>query len=826
MIFTACQLGACQWQPFKNLRVGDKSPAPGSIQIDLSKYSCMSEMGKRVDDYLSGRMSERDVHLFGGCLRTALHRFVDTVDGRSKGLYTPDELAIFLNKWYLHEQQLTPPFVREIMKVKVLALGGSIEQITDQEMNGLVDLITFIEAESIANLPYLDFYTQSPHLERAKISRFELSNMRNQLRQTGQHIADRFRIQGQSYDMPSLERLLTEMHKFLRWEQIRPDNKTPEQIVNLFAAHKAIVTGQDSLTILPQDWVMLMDSAASLFGIWVDFQLQLKDLPLTYGAGLDSFVASINEAMALLGRVIDQNPSKLISFSATDKLFDALNDIQGLPSGVRVDSIKETYKFLIQKAFRNPVSTTRNEQVSGLSWQELNEIHAEFYLWAEGQQYLSDNARRSLGLKFGAGDSLLDPIAKALESFDFRQFIDRGVDQKDARSREIERIVHSVPAFFRVGDERAFIMPPQELGDAGVYDGIFDLTRLNIMRGLVRLLIRSAASDDRIVMMNKDWQHTGVTEDEMDEFFNKIRNLGIDLKLFDPRRAGVGRRSFVEGKLFTFAGNGINEPDAQNSHLLNFVQALDLLSTIWSGGKVRDMFYSDIGNLCRQEGFKDGPSDVFGVPMLDRKCFTSHFFNLKLAELDNLPHLRDDFLARKASEKKQITDALEVIGKSPTPDAKYIELGEIATMVTVLHYLEAIFTIYDGNHDNVLTDVEVMHSFKRFSGYLARQARATEHKDVSISLLKSIFAYLVEHQNLPTSTDALTLYWNKYRYFDNDLNQYEPGESGQVSTAKTPTLRVDRVGLLNVLKVLAMVNAQTAATNAAVVRREPRPEEN
>lgn len=810
----AVAVSSCGWRPFENLRFGDKNPAPGAIQVDLSKYSCMSQMGKKFDDYLSGRMTERDVRQFGGCVRTALHRFVDFFDTKTHGVYTPDELSTFLNRFYLHDQPLTPPLVREFMKIKILVLGGGIEKITSQEIDGLVDFVTFFENEAVANLPYVGLYMQNSGLDPKKVTRFDLSSLRSQLRQTGQHLADRLRAQGGTYDLQSLRQLISELQKFLQWDQYRPNSRTPDQIVDLFAASKAIVTGQDTKMISAVDWTMLLDASASLFGIWVDFQTQLRDLPLTYGAGLDSLIASTNEALALFGRIIDQNPAKNISFSATDKLFDALNNIQALPPDVRVDSVKDTYKFLIQKAFRNPLNSTRNESVAGLSWQELNEIHAEFYLWAEAQQYLSDNAKRSLGLKFGFGDSLLDPVSKAIEGFDFRPFIERGVDIKDSRSHEIDRIVRSLPAFFRSGDERAFIVPHSELPQFNVYDGLFDLTRMNVMRAFVRLLIRAAASDDRIVMMNKDWDHTGVTEDEMDDFFNKIRNLGIDLKVMDPRRTGVGRRSFTEGKLFTFAGNGINEPDASNSHLLNFVQTLELLSTIWSGGHVRDLFYDHIGAICRASGHPDGPPDVFGVPKLDRQCFLANFFANNLAELDNLPWLKKDFLARSPQDKQKIILSLDTIARWSCSDKNFIELGEIATMVTVLHYVESIFTVYDLNHDGNLMNLEVLRAFKRFSGYLARQIRNTDHKDVSVSMLKSIFVFLVSHQDLPSTADAAGLYWNKVRYFNNEIDQFEDSPNGAKSQASTPTVQLDRIDLLNVLKVLAKVQAQSAENNS------------
>ncbi len=804
VVILSSALTACGWTPFKSLRTGDKNPPPGSIQVDLSRYSCMSQLGKKVDDYFSGRMSESDVHLFGGCLRTALHRFSDMVVGTSSNdFYTPEDLQKFLNLLYLKDSPLTSAFASEIMKIKVITLGGSVSEITKVELNGLIDLITFVENEAIAQLPYIPMYRSDKSINLGHIERSKLENMRGQLRQSGQRLADRMRLRNIPYDLSSLHNLLTELYKFLKWDELRPGAKTPEQIFNLVVAHKAVVTGQDSQEIQPQDWVMILDSISSIYGIYVEYEIQVKELPLTYGEGLDSLISSVKEGLDLVSRIIDQSPQKLITFGSTNKLLDALNDLGLMPHGVRVASIKEVYQYLIQRAFRNPLNTTRNEVPSGLGAQELYQIKLEFDQWASAQQYLSDNAKRGLNLNLGASDGVIDAIAKAIESFDFRSFLENGVDGHDPRSREIERIVKSVPAFFKSGGERAYIMPRDQLASIGVIDGIFDLSRMNIFRALTRLLIRASATDDRIVLMNKDWEHTGVTEDEMNDFFNKIRNLGIDIKFMDPRKVAVGRRSFSEGKLFTFDGNGINAPDAAGTHLLNFTQSLELISTIWSGGHVRDMVYNDGVNACPDIENIASAIDVFGMTKINRSCFEHHFYDSRLSQFENLPGLKKDFDNRNRAEKRQIVASLAAIALSPCSESKYVELGEIATMATVLHYLEAIFTIYDRDRDGVLDNDEIMHAFRRFSGYLARQVHDVEHKDFSVAMLKSVYAYLVQNKRLPTAANAVTLYFNRVRYFNDDVDQFQVDDS---EMPDSPKMSLDRLGMLQVLQVLAEEN--------------------
>jgi hypothetical protein len=795
-------ISACRWEPLKNLRTGDQSPPPGSLQLNLGKFSCMSEVGKKVDAYLGGEMSELDIRTFMGCIRGALAKFTSIEKGETQGSYTPDELTRFLNRYYLRDEVLTPAFATEIMKVKVLILGGDEYKITEQEIAGLSNLVTFFENEAVANLQYIPIYTASKSLDTSKLTTADFVNMSTQLQESALQLAKKLSTQNVGYELNSLNSFLTELRKFLRWDEYRPESQTPEQTVKIVAAYKAVVTGKNDSVIHPNEWAPLSDSVSSLFSIYVNYKLQLKDKSISSGQGLDALVNAVSSATSLFGRIIDRNSTKAVTFAASDDLIDAFVQTNIMPGNLRASSIKQAYKFLIQKAFRSRVKTLGSSPVNGLGWQALNEIHSEFELWADGQRYLNDNAIRALRIQPGTKDWLKD-IGATIQGFDFRQFIFNGVDLGDARSTEIERIAEKIPPYFRVDDARAYILPTDEMNQAGVFNSVADLTRMNTIRALIRLLVRGAATDDRVILMSRDWIHSGVTEDEMQTFFDNLHDLGVDLKLIDPRKENSGRRSFDEGKLFTYDGNGINEPDGQGSELLNVIQGIEYLTTIWSGGRVRDMVYKHIDAMCKSQGVLPGPPDVFGIAKINRKCFEQNFFADGLNDFVNLPHLRDDFNKRTASEKTQIIKALEVIAKSPCPDVNYIELGEIANVATVLHYVEVIFTVYDKDRTGSLTGQEAMRAFKRFSGYIGRQAEQLEGKKISVSLLKAVYSYLVQHQELPSGWGDVPVLYEKVRYFNEDINQYEDGSSDSA-----PEMNIDRVKLLEVLEVLATSNSK------------------
>src|SRR5690606_10201299 len=89
----------------------------------------------------------------------------------------------------------------------------------------------------------------------------------------------------------------------------------------------------------------------------------------------------------------------------------------------------------------------------------------------------------------------------------------------------------------------------------------------------------------------------------------------------------------------------------------------------------------------------------------------------------------------------------------------------------------------------------------------------------SVSFLKAIYVYLLNEKRLPTAVDAPLLYFYSYRFFDDNPFQYgrvngdapmsyafdldRPEIELPARPPSAPTIRLDRGGLVEVLKVLA-----------------------
>ena len=99
----------------------------------------------------------------------------------------------------------------------------------------------------------------------------------------------------------------------------------------------------------------------------------------------------------------------------------------------------------------------------------------------------------------------------------------------------------------------------------------------NLLRSAVTVLFNGYAED------NKWFWTSGVTGPEMQKFYEDIRDLGIDLAIVDKRNATSGSRAFIEGKLFTYASQGLHPESPGLGSEMSAIETMTYLAFLYSG---------------------------------------------------------------------------------------------------------------------------------------------------------------------------------------------------------------------------------------------------
>ncbi|MEQ1664941.1 MAG: hypothetical protein ABL927_06150 [Bdellovibrionales bacterium] len=835
-------VASCEWKLGSNLKVGEGNLPPGHLKLNMNQFNCLIDLDKKVDKYLNGNMPAEEVTRILTCVRSALTKFQFLTRDNSDGSYSAASLVHFLNTEYLIDNPITPKLTQEIMKLKVVLLGGLDTKVTKVEINSILQLVKEFEDQAILNIPYVRIYRQIPGASIKELSLDKFEDAVGQLKSTADFVSNKLSLNKQFYSMNDLRNLISEVQKFLHWKQFHINSVEVDRLINLIQAYKGVVTNGRSDVMLSSDWDSFLKSSAEIYAIYLRFHLFVEDKYFTYGPELNSLITSVENGFQLIKSIIQDKNNHLISFAEIENLINAFGEMNLLPFDIRNVSMNNTIKYFILNGLRDS-NGANNAQ--GVRATDINEIKNEFNVWSKTQKVLSLTASEYSHVDFLNSSATIEMNHRQINSFDFSSIIFSRDFQNIEPIHIISDLVKNLRPMFSFDDERLYIAPLKDLREYSAKNNIHNLTHVNVIRSLIRLLFRTFSRS------NGPRDYTGINSDELQHFYEVVKPLGVDLKFMNPDNFETGKRVFIEGNLFTYSGSGVSELADDPNDYLTFYEMEELLSLMWSGGQLRNRFYNSILESCRKEQVPDGPLDHVGVIKINRVCFFKHFTDNNLSEFSNMPNMTRVLRANIINPKHVLSDKfiklkqnLQLIALPPCLDnSKYIEFSEIATIITVLHYAEVLFAKYDLNENDSLSFEEIMKAFSRFNGYIARQARVLTGEDQSVSMIKAIFAFILNYQRLPNTdltsvdgiSDAATLYGYKIWYFNNDPNEFFKDKSTVVNldpsseasaphltntlansedqltianaSALLPTrISIDRFDIVNVLKVLAQSN--------------------
>lgn len=773
-----------------SLKTNDKGEPKDPAQFSNDSFKCLSNFSKEIDRYLNGKMQPSDIESFSGCLKEALHTFAYRTKGSDQKGYKPQEIADFLNNYLTPDNKIKPNLLKEVIRIKVLISGGSADFVTHSEYKRLIEIIDQLKTEALRHNSSILLYGLADEQVPLNIAHEKVNEAQSALRKTALTLAQILSSSNVSYRLSDLKNLIDEVRLFLSWNKKRKSITNSSSLIEVAKAYKHLIIGQSSDEILPTSWEKLLSSSADIFGQYIQFKHQIINQKNLSGTDLDNFISFAEKSFSILENAMGSHKNKEIQVQVILDLVTALDKASLLQANIRSESLRPVIELLIAKVLRDPSAgwVTKNEISLGGS--ELAEARKEFYVWADSQRFISNKYGMAQNSKLSSLNLDLSP-----------EFNLTGEDA-DQQAQHILQIIKEVRPLFRNNDSRVWLIPKNQLVKYDVKYNLDNLTRLNLFGSLMRILIRGFATGDRAIKM------TGITIDEMEKFFEVLRPLAADIQLLDPRSQRVGIRSFREGNMFTFSGNGLQPFAKDEKSLLTFTEGIELLAFIWSAASIRTDIYKYSIKKCEES---NPPLDIFKNKKIDRKCFLDHFSDNQFSEISNIPNMRSYVLSLKGDEKVKFYSNLEEISKAKCENPNFIDKNEIAIMTTILHYTEVLFAIYDRNQDGILNGYEVMASFPRFHYFLGEKVEEVKKKKYDIAMLKGIFTFLVKEGRFPDGFfDKADIIINRYSYYDKDPEQYVFSRLDQIKPNEwpsVPVMRLDRVGLI---KVLSMLNKATS----------------
>lgn len=654
------------------LNFGEKKKSPTAVKLDSNEFNCLSQIGEKIDGYFSAEMSAAEIRQFYSCLGGAFEKFQRFTRGAESSSYSGQELRLFLEKEFLYPRKIEDGLLEQSMNLKQALLGGTTDKITREELQKLNLILRRLEQASlemrtmvgplnpsVARRSYPDYALR---LQKAKESGAAVSLIAGTL---GKQLESLVR----PYSLQHIGGFLVELTRFIYGEGEKLERV--KSWARLIETVKPILVGGSREFVEPENWGAFLESSASWYSTFLRSRYQTSDFTgsegsIWYGPGLKDFVSNIKNGLGMAEDSVNRQPNEVIRFSDLEDLFSCLKNLDLVPRQITSQAVGKVLPPVMNKVFGdiNLNPSIRNE--GGLSASVLKRASEEFERWSYIQLLLDE--------KLSPDKQDMDPEAFAetlnvLSSGNhLYAFPNRGFKTSLSGNNfvpgklvagEFESIINDVRTVFKQGEGRTFLTYKNDLDDK-VKKGFHNLSVMNVVRAMMRLLVRGYSTD-----VERSSKMMGLEQEELSRFFHDIDWLGRDIKLVDQRNVdSLGRRVFTEGNVFTYLGNGLQKPSPTDKvqALLNFKEGMELISLVFSGSNLSNQMYQEALENCEHAYL-----DIFGRPKVKRECFNRLFLSTSRMErwFEQLPKMKDYWVALSPSDKGLFVDTLSRIAVRP-----------------------------------------------------------------------------------------------------------------------------------------------------------------
>ncbi|MGK5087469.1 hypothetical protein WDW86_07915 [Bdellovibrionota bacterium FG-2] len=668
--------------------VHEKEVPAAAAQISgggAKSTACLGESFQTFFDYCEGKSSEGQITAAYDCISDSLKRFTEQAHGAKPGIYTPVELTKFLEKYFLADWKIPEGLVTEIMELKRGLLGGAPDVISASEIERLRNLFELLKVVSIRMRPFLPLSVEAYE----KVNEKRLDDLRVTLESVADDLGSILQETGYPYYFSHLDQILKEL------EAIAESGQKPHPILTAMRSNIPTLSALKSILIAPSgdriaggEWGEVFSTAAR-WGAWIFRAAHFKKNYSVFmsGAGMEKGVTLAREALSYLETSVSRHPGEVIAFIEVDELFASLKQ-GGLP--VTGQTVRNFVRPLVRRILGGVERGSRGRADKGISHETLLRAGKIVEHVSSGQRFLDmlfpfvenqvgHGGSGSIGF---VGQDLLRPSLEQVLGLPVSSLSPVALDVV-AQVRKL--ISERYPSFFGEDEEISFVT--SDLDRRLSHQG---LSKVFLMSEISHLLIESYAEDEkRAVTVG------GLTLPEFKTLYQDVKELGIELRYFDPNNSLSAISRYQEANLFTFAANG--------DEMLSAAELTQELTFILSAEHLSRRIHNEIATRC-----PTGPEDAFGFPVIDSTCYRRELFGGFEHYWDRLGGVASYYRNAKSEDRSLFERNLEGAARKKGISETPVDSTDSESFAMIPHYVEAMFARFDRNHSGTLDVSEVL----------------------------------------------------------------------------------------------------------------------
>lgn len=702
------------------------------IEFKTQKFECLQVLPDQVKAFADGKASDQEIEALFNCSKSALQYFNEKTFGKMQNAYTPQEIRNFFGKFFLKDNNFSKDFSVQVMKLKQILIGGSEQYITKDELADVLSIFDVLKEESLKLSPYLKILLVK-NVEKQQWK--DISVASAQLSTSLQKILVKTRLTKTDFSYEDLKAIV---HSFsdIRNEGIKSaDNEKLESNLDDVELIFKLLMGEKSYFQTQKDWNRGISTLTSL----LDVVLKIKHLDVQFNFESVNNNYHLYSMAQQLIQVLEQSPMMVkkgfIPVSVIDRILKEV--LPKYTDKVSPTAAIKFYKVALMKIL-DPSRQGDIRSLSGIEVKHLSTLKRELNLWYLHQKLIDS-------LKYDKnGIVKYSDISKAYKGFKIEDLLPKEVQEDSLEKEAISKawgdvgllISANFPvAISGIGQLQIHPFPSQ------MQSGWYGLTQTNLMRMLSRFLMLGYSKNRVVDTLEKSF----ISQEGLIQWYSDFSELGLDLKAFDPRSGNSGGKSFLEANFFTFSGDGNDQ--------MNFRETYEFVSILFASGLGSSAkVYDDMLKLkC---GLKH--KDVMGFEKLDYDCFKRNLKLYATIYFKNMPRMSAYIAGLHENAWSEFFD--HVFNASLVSDQKDVEaeIANIRSFVTILHYIESVFSVYDRNADSVLSYAEVSGASGRFLPFFRMVKPGTAD-----GVLHQVYLYLIYKGRIPSAYELGKFQWER-----------------------------------------------------------------
>lgn len=699
-----------------------KKAEPEVIEFSDSRLTCLKSIPVQLEQFSIGDAKEADIRAGFDCMGDALLYFNKRTFGSVENGYTVEEMRRFFGKYFLKENNVSPEFAGELMKIKKALLGGSTEHITKDEVVRLIEILKVTRDQAVELAPHMKILLSAKDQKKADWDKITAAV--TQLRRGLLRLLEKTQIAKSEYSFEDAKKAFSGFADFIRGgTPFAPYNLYSEWVPVVESVKNVLLGSRAHFVDLPQ-WSASLDSFIDLYELALKYHHSLSDLEFNDAAKLRQVNQFIAQTLKLLMNSHQMKSTGRIPLQDIDYLLDQV--VPRFSNKLDIKALKKSYRIILMKML-DPVRPQDTRSLIGLERKHLATLQREFNIWRLQQSFIDH-------LPFNEQGSIShEEVLAAYQRFNKSFVIEKGLSDDSFEQAALEL------AWLDLGDflDRSLIVSFNQQGRLNIFPLSAQpqlhwkgLMKSNLTRALSRMLLLGYGDETSGRISNAT-----LSKRKLISWYDDFQEIGLNLNIFDPRSANSGERSFLEANFFTFSGDG---NDVMSAH-----ETYEFVSTLFAAG----LSTSDALRVHMETAkCTVSTKDVFGYPLIKELCFKHHLREHIGVYFNNLPGLVKFVRSLDDIQWNEFYAYLAVASAVEGQRLMFVETANIRTMVMILHYIEGVMVMYDRDDSGALSLQEVFTAAPRFTPFF-RSVTGVE----SGTLLQAGFAHLVFRGTIPGS---------------------------------------------------------------------------